>query len=51
MPSPKHPTEELEMWMTWRAQMCETPNWWQELVMVHEVDDHEKLAHVVQASF
>ena len=44
-------TEELKNWVTWRAQTCETPNWWQELVIVPGVDNCEKLAHEVQVSF
>ena len=51
MPSHEPPIEELEEWVTWRAQACETTSWWQELTMVPEVDDHEKLAHEVWASF
>ena len=50
-PSPKPLIEELEKWVTWRAQTYETPSWWQELVMVPGVDDHEKLAREVWASF
>ena len=51
MPSPKPPIEELEKWVIWRAQAYETPSWWQKLVIVPEVDDHEKLACEVQTSF
>ena len=51
MPSPKPPIEELEEWLIWKAQAYETPSWWQELTMVPEVHDHEKLAHEVWASF
>ena len=51
VPSPKPPIEELRKWVTWKAQACETPSWWQELTMVPEVDDHEKLAQEVRASF
>ena len=51
MPSPKPLIEELEKWVTWRAQTYEIPGWWQELFMVPGVDDHEKLAHEVWASF
>ena len=50
MPFPKSPIEELEKWVTWRAQTCETTDWWQELVMVPGVDDHKKLACEVWAS-
>ena len=51
VPSPKPPIEELQKWVTWKAQMYETPSWWQELTMVPGVDDHEKLALKVWASF
>ena len=51
MSSPKLPIEELERWVTWKAQAYETPSWWQELTRVPEVDNHEKLAHEVWASF
>ena len=50
-PSPKPPIEEFQKWVTWKAQMYKTPSWWQELTMVPEVDDHEKLTCEVQASF
>ena len=50
-PSPKPPIEELQRWVTWKAQAVETPNWWQELTKIPDVDDYEKLAHEVQASF
>ena len=51
MLSPEPPIEELEKWVTWRAQAYETPSWWQELAMVPEVDNPKKLAHEVWASF
>ena len=51
VPSPEPPVEELESWVTWRAWTYEMPGWWQELVMVPGVDDHEKLAHEIWASF
>ena len=35
----------------WKAQMYETPSWWQELTTVPGMDDHKKLACEVQASF
>ena len=49
--SPKPPIEELQKWVTWKALAYETPSWWQELSMVPEVDNYEKLAHEVWASF
>ena len=51
VPSPKPPIEELQKWVTWKACVYETPSWWQELTMVPGVDDHEKLACKVWASF
>ena len=49
--SQKPPVEEFESLVIWRAQMHDTPGWWQELAEVPGVDDHEKLAWEVQASF
>ena len=46
MPSPEPLVEELESWVTWRAQTHEMLGWWQ----VPGVDDPEKLACEVQAS-
>ena len=51
MPSPEPPIEELEKWVTWKAWAYDTLSWWQELTMVPEVDDQEKLACKVWASF
>ena len=51
MPSPEPLIEEFEKWVTWRVWAYETPSWSQELVMVAKVDNHEKLACEVQASF
>ena len=43
--SPQEPlVEELESWVTLRAQMHNMPGWWEELAKVPGVDDHEKLA-------
>ena len=50
-PSSEPPIEELQKWVTWKAQAYETPSWWQELTMVPRVDNYEKLAHEIQASF
>ena len=51
MSSPEPPVEDLESWVTWRAKMHEMPGWWQELAKVPGVDNHEKLACEVLASF
>ena len=48
---PKPPIEELQRWITWKAQAVETPSWWQELTLIPDVDDHKKLACEVWASF
>ena len=45
------PVEEFESWVIWRAQMHDTPDWWQELAEIPGVDDHEKLVQEVWASF
>ena len=49
-PSPKPPREDLQKWETWKAWMCKTPSWWQELTVVPG-GDYKKLAHKVWASF
>ena len=49
--SPEPPVEDLESWVTWRVQVHDTPDWWQELTEVPGIDDHKKLAQEVQASF
>ena len=50
-PSPKPPVKELCRWVTWRAEACDTPGWWRELLAVPEVQDCNELAWKVQASF
>ena len=49
--SPEHPVEDFKSWVTWRAWRHNTPDWWQEVTEVPGIDDHEKLAQEVQASF
>ena len=49
--SPESQVEELESWMTWRAQIHDMPGWWEEMAKVPGVDDHKKLAQEVWASF
>ena len=51
VPSSKPPIGELQRWVPWKAQMYETPDWWQELSVVPGVDNYEKLACEVWASF
>ena len=45
------PVEEYEEWIKWRGQVVDTPDLWQELEMVPEVDDIQKLARKIWASF
>ena len=49
--SPKPPVEELWGWVKWKAEAYKMPSWLRELMKVPEVEDHEKLAQEVQASF
>ena len=51
MSSPEPLVDKLGKWVTWRARMHNMPGWWQELAEVPGVDDHEKLAWEVWASF
>ena len=51
MSYPEPPVEDLESWVTWRARVHDMPDWWQELAEVPGVDNHEKLAQEVWASF
>ena len=37
--------------MTWRAQVHDMPDWWQELAEVPGIDNHQKLAQEVWVSF
>ena len=50
-PSPEPPVEELQKWVIWKAEVYETPSWWRELMMVPGVEEHERLAWEVWASF
>ena len=51
MPSPEPPVEEIGKWVMWKTEAYEMPSWWRELMMVPGVEDHEKLALEVWASF
>ena len=42
---------EFSQWVPWRADRCETPSWWAELLAVLEIGDYKRLAREVQASF
>ena len=50
-PSSEPPVKELWEWVKWEAEASKMPNWWRELMKVPEVEDHEKLAQEVKASF
>ena len=49
--SPEPPVEDFKSWVTWRARVHNTPDWWQELTEVPGIDDHEKLAWEVWGLF
>ena len=38
-PSPKPPVKELCKWVAWKAEMCQTPDWWRKLLAVPGVPD------------
>ena len=50
-PSPKLPVKELHKWVAWKAEACEIPGWWTELLAVPEVQDCKEFAQKVWASF
>ena len=49
--SPEPPVEDFKSWVTWRAQVHDMPDWWQELTAIPGIEDHKKLAQEVWASF
>ena len=51
VPSPEPPVKEFHRWVTWKGEACEMPSCWRELMAVPEVEDWEKLAREVWASF
>ena len=51
VPPPEPPVKEFQKWVTWKAEAYKTPSWWRELMVVPEVEDLEKLAWEVLASF
>ena len=50
-PSPKTPVKELCKWVAWKTEMCETPDWWRELLAVPGVKDYKELVQKVWALF
>ena len=50
-PLPEPPVKELCKWLTWKAKMCETPDWWRELLAVPGVLNCKKLVQKVQTLF
>ena len=45
--SPEPAVSDLAGWVTWKAKMCNTPDWWRELSMVPGEEDTRKLARQV----
>ena len=39
------------MWVPWKAERCETPDWWEELLAILQKMDMKKVAREVRASF
>ena len=50
-PPPELPLGEFCKWVTWKAKMTKTPDWWRELLVVLGVPNCKRLAWKVQASF
>ena len=49
---PPEPTIlDFNLWVPWKAERCETPDWWRELSAVLGKEDARKLAREVRASF
>ena len=49
---PPEPTIlDFSPWVPWKAERCETPDWWMELSAVPGKEDARKLAREVRASF
>ena len=42
---------DFSLWVPWKAERCETPDWWMELSAVPGKEDARKLAREVRASF
>ena len=45
------PVGEHDEWIKWTGLVVDTPNWWRELEMILGVDDIQKLAQKIWASF
>ena len=50
-PPPELPLGEFCEWVTWKAKITETPDWWRELLAVPGVPNCKRLAQKVWASF
>ena len=42
---------DFALWVPWKTEICETPDWWGELSAVLGKEDARKLAREVRASF
>ena len=42
---------DFNLWVPWKAERCETPDWWRELSAFLGKEDARKLAREVRASF
>ena len=51
VPPPEPPVKELCKWVMQKAKMCETPDWWREVLAVPGVPNCKRLVQKLQASF
>ena len=43
--------ENYEVWVEWQGCQLDMPDWWGELVAIPDIDDYQKLAWKIRASF
>ena len=43
--------ENYEGWLEWRAHHVDMPEWWEELVVIPNVEGHRKFTQKICASF
>ena len=49
--SPEPTVLKFSQWVPWKAEKCETLDWWYEMLVVPGMEDYRKLAREVWASF
>ena len=43
--------ENYKKWLEWQAWQLDTPNWWEELIAIPDIEDIQRLAQKIWASF